>query len=224
MATTTDCMTNPLEGHPAKSEEQVVASTESLVSQPQPGSMRELLTIAIPMVISAGSQSLMHIIDRIYLTWHHVDEVAAALPAGIIFWAVLSIFHGMGSYVNTFVAQYEGAVRPDRVAATMWQGFYFALISGGLLMLLAPFSAMFLRWLVMMSIFKGMNRPICRFFCWEEFRPFWRPFWGLFSQVAARPLSSCLSTSSVSPLTRYSIMRLSLGGAQFQKWGSLVVH
>lgn len=143
MATTTDCMTNPLEGHPAKSEEQRVASTERVVNQPQPGSMRELLTIAIPMVISAGSQSLMHIIDRIYLTWHHVDEVAAALPAGIIFWAVLSIFHGMGSYVNTFVAQYEGAVRPDRVAATMWQGFYFALISGGLLMLLAPFSGMF---------------------------------------------------------------------------------
>lgn len=140
----TDCMTSPVEAAESSINAPVVPPSVSdgptTIGKARPGSMRELLLIAIPMVISAGSQSLMHIIDRIYLTWHHVDEVAAALPAGILFWAVLSVFHGMASYINTFVAQYEGAVRPDRVAASMWQGFYFALIAGGLLMLLAPFS------------------------------------------------------------------------------------
>ena len=58
--------------------------------------------------------------------------LAAALPSGVLFWAVLSLFFGVAQYVNTFVAQYEGAAK-DRVAASVWQGVYFSLVGGGLL-------------------------------------------------------------------------------------------
>ncbi len=115
--------------------------TESrVVPYYSPGSYRELLVIAVPLMLSAATQSLMHIIDRIFLAWHSQSALAAALPAGILYWTCLSLPFGIASYVNTFVAQYDGAGKPDRVAASVWQGIYFALAMGGLLMLAVPFS------------------------------------------------------------------------------------
>lgn len=104
------------------------------------GSYRELLTVAVPLMISSGTQSLMHVIDRVYLTWYSGDAIAAALPAGVLYWTVLSLPFALCSYVNTFVAQYDGAERPERVAASVWQGVYLALGMGWLLTWVAPWS------------------------------------------------------------------------------------
>lgn len=98
-----------------------------------PGSYGELLAVALPMVISSSTQSMMHVIDRVFLTWDSRESVAAALPAGILFWSFLSLPIGVVSYLNAFVAQYHGAGRPDRVSASVWQGIYFALVCGLLL-------------------------------------------------------------------------------------------
>ena len=87
------------------------------------------------MVLSASTQSMMHVVDRVYLTWYSRESVAAALPAGILFWSCLSLPFGVISYLNAFVAQYEGARRPDRVSASVWQGIYFAIFCGLMLML-----------------------------------------------------------------------------------------
>jgi MATE family multidrug resistance protein len=92
-----------------------------------PGSWRELFSVAWPLVISSGSLSAMFVIDRIFLTWYSEEALAAAMPAGMVHFALISLFMGTAAYVNTFVAQYEGAGRRDRVAASMWQGVYFAL-------------------------------------------------------------------------------------------------
>ena len=104
-------------------------------------SIRELLVLAIPLAISAGSVTMMHIANRLFLTWHSQDALAAVLPASMWNWTLLSIFIGTAQYVNTFVSQYEGAQRPERVSAAMWQGAYFAIIGGVLLTVLAPFTA-----------------------------------------------------------------------------------
>jgi MATE family multidrug resistance protein len=101
-------------------------------------SIRELLVIALPMAISAGSVTMMHLANRLFLTWHKQDELAAVLPASMWNWTLLSLFVGTAQYVNTFVSQYEGAQRPDRVAAAIWQGIYFALGAGLLLTVLSP--------------------------------------------------------------------------------------
>ena len=83
---------------------------------------------------------MMHVVDRVYLTWYSKESVAAALPAGILFWSCLSLPFGVVSYLNAFVAQYEGAKRPDRVSASIWQGIYFASVCGLLLMIPAIWS------------------------------------------------------------------------------------
>ena len=76
---------------------------------------------------------MMHVIDRIFLTWYSVEAVAAALPAGILFWSFLSLPSGIVSYTNAMVAQYDGAKQPHRAASCVWQSVYVALISGGCL-------------------------------------------------------------------------------------------
>ena len=110
-------------------------STDAGIARRCAGSFAELLVVAIPMAMSSSTQSLMHVVDRIFLTWDSKESVAAALPAGILFWSCLSLPMGIVSYLNAFVAQYEGAKRPDRVSASVWQGIYFALICGLLLMI-----------------------------------------------------------------------------------------
>lgn len=92
--------------------------------------IRELIVIAIPLALSSGSVTLMHVIDRMFLTWYSPDALAAVMPASMFNWTLLSLFVGTANYVSTFVSQYEGAKRPDRVAAVLWQGLYFSMGAG----------------------------------------------------------------------------------------------
>ena len=54
----------------------------------------------------------------------------AALPSGMMNFIAVSYFMGLASYVNTFVAQYTGAGRDDRVGHAVWQGNYLSLVAG----------------------------------------------------------------------------------------------
>ena len=54
----------------------------------------------------------MNFIDRMFLLWHSTEEMAAAMPAGMVHFALVCLPLGVASYVNTFVAQYHGAGHP----------------------------------------------------------------------------------------------------------------
>lgn len=82
----------------------------------------------------------MHVVDRIFLTWYSTDALAASLPAGMVYWTILSFGIGTAAYVNTFVAQYTGAGQSHRVADALWQGIYFSMICGLLLLAMYPLS------------------------------------------------------------------------------------
>src|SRR5690606_29444861 len=68
-------------------------------------SLRQLLRIALPLILSSGSLSIQFVIDRMFLTWHSTEALAACMPAGMLHWTVLSLWLGTATYVNTFVAQ-----------------------------------------------------------------------------------------------------------------------
>ncbi|MCA9423804.1 MAG: MATE family efflux transporter [Candidatus Omnitrophica bacterium] len=94
-----------------------------------PGGFREVLAISVPLILSTSSTSLMFVVDRIFLSWYSKDALAASLPAGATAWAFLCMFIGATGYVSTFVSQYDGAGRQDRIGAAIWQGFYFSCIA-----------------------------------------------------------------------------------------------
>ncbi|MBL9123144.1 MAG: MATE family efflux transporter, partial [Planctomycetaceae bacterium] len=104
----------------------------------RPAGAHEVLALAIPLVISMSSWTLMHFIDRLFLLWHSERALAAALPAGMLSFAIESFFLGIAMYVNTFVAQYYGADRPERIGLAVWQGVWLALISLPLMLLMIP--------------------------------------------------------------------------------------
>jgi len=91
---------------------------------------RRVLAIGLPLVVSMGSTTLMLFTDRMFLGNYSVDAIAAAMPAGIAAFAVLSFFIGTAGYTGVFIAQYTGANRPQRVGAALWQGVWFCLMSG----------------------------------------------------------------------------------------------
>ncbi|HLQ45384.1 MAG TPA: hypothetical protein VK137_11685, partial [Planctomycetaceae bacterium] len=99
-------------------------ASDGVVSAEDPehaGSLSELLRIAVPLMISSGSVSVMHLANAVFLTWDSSTSLAAVVPAGILQWTLISSVFGTVQYANTFVAQYEGAGRQDRAAAAVWQ-------------------------------------------------------------------------------------------------------
>lgn len=101
---------------------------------------RQLLKVSFPLMLSTGSISVMLFVDRMLLSWHSTESIAAVLPAGILNWAFLCPFFGTCMYTSTFVAQYVGAGKPERVGATIWHGLLLAVLGGLYMPLLGPFA------------------------------------------------------------------------------------
>jgi MATE family multidrug resistance protein len=105
---------------------------------PRLGGSRELLGLALPLIISQGFMTIQVFVDTILLSWHDPREMAASFPAVMWFWLVFGLLQVTAGYVSTFVAQYTGAGRPERVGPAVWQGIHFAVLSGLLFLLMVP--------------------------------------------------------------------------------------
>jgi multidrug resistance protein, MATE family len=105
---------------------------------PIPGSSRELLTLALPLIVSQGFMTVQVFLDTVLLAWHDPREMTASFPAVMWFWLVFGLLQVTAGYVSTFVAQYTGAGRPERVGPAVWQGIHFAVLAGLLFLLMIP--------------------------------------------------------------------------------------
>lgn len=107
---------------------------------------REVLAIALPLVISTGSFSIMLFADRMFLLWHSSAEMAASMPAGTLYWTLLCFPLGVASYANTFVAQYFGAAKHKRIGLVTWQAFRIGLYVTPLFLCVLPLARPFFVW------------------------------------------------------------------------------
>jgi MATE family multidrug resistance protein len=106
--------------------------------RPRPGGSRELLGLALPLVISQGFMTVQVFVDTILLSWHDPREMAASFPAVMWYWLLFGLLQVTAGYVSTFVAQYTGAGRRERVGPAVWQGIHFAVLSGLLFLFMVP--------------------------------------------------------------------------------------
>ena len=97
-----------------------------------------MLSIALPLVVSTASWTVMNFVDRMFLLWHSTEEMAAALPAGMLHFASICFPLGIAVYVNTFVAQYKGAGHSERIGLAVWQGVWVGMIAAPLYLLTIP--------------------------------------------------------------------------------------
>jgi MATE family multidrug resistance protein len=104
------------------------------------GGYRQVFVIAFPLILSTGAMTIQHFVDRVFLSWYSTEAIAAAMPAGILNFTIMSFFIGTASYVSTFIAQYYGAGQYHRIGSILWQGLYVSLFGGLVLFLLIPFA------------------------------------------------------------------------------------
>src|SRR5262249_45029300 len=52
------------------------------------------------------------------------------MPAAMLYWTPFLLLQNVANYAMTFVAQYTGAGRPERVGPSVWQALYFAVVAG----------------------------------------------------------------------------------------------
>ena len=106
----------------------------------QKGSYSEVWHIAYPAVLTMISQTVMSFTDAAMVGRLGAVELAGVGLAGTLVWGLYAFFNGLVNGVNTFVAQDYGAKRYSRIGRMTWQGIYFALISGAILLVLSNFS------------------------------------------------------------------------------------
>lgn len=99
---------------------------------------RDVLKLAIPLILSTSACAIQHFVDRMFLSWYSAESIAAAMPAGMLNFTIMCLFLGTAGYVSTFVAQYHGAGIKKRIGPAIWQGIYVALIGGIVHLILIP--------------------------------------------------------------------------------------
>jgi MATE family multidrug resistance protein len=99
---------------------------------------REVLAVALPLIVQTCFWSIMWFIDRLFLTWFSKEATAAALPGGMYHWTMICLPAGIASYANTFVAQYYGAGRKQRVGNAVQQAIWFGWLTVPLFLLSIP--------------------------------------------------------------------------------------
>ncbi|MGD9140702.1 MAG: MATE family efflux transporter [bacterium] len=109
------------------------------------GGYAEVWHIAYPAVLTMVSQTVMTFVDTMMVGRLGPTELAAVGLSGTLTWGLFSFFNGLVNGVNTFVAQNYGARRFDDIGRVTWQGVYFALVSGVILIFLSRYNVELMR-------------------------------------------------------------------------------
>jgi MATE family multidrug resistance protein len=103
-----------------------------------PGGSKELLTLALPLIVSMSFMTVQVFVDTVLLSHHDPLEMTASFPAVMWYWLFFGVLQVTAGYTSTFVAQYTGAKRPHRVGPAVWQGIHFAVVAGVLFLVVVP--------------------------------------------------------------------------------------
>lgn len=102
------------------------------------GDVKDVLVVALPMLLSMSFDTLMTFIDRLFLSKLGPAEMNAALGAGAVQLALTMFFTGMISYTTAMVAQRLGGKRRWDCARAFMQALYVSLMCVPLLYLTIP--------------------------------------------------------------------------------------
>lgn len=105
-----------------------VQEKKSLTKHPS-GSLRELWTISLPLMLSMMSGSLMLFLDRLLLARFSVDALNACVNASVIAAALQFAFLTTSAISEVFVGQYNGAGQYKKIGEPVWQMIWFSILS-----------------------------------------------------------------------------------------------
>jgi len=113
-------------------------------SHSEAGSFWEIWKIAYPLVIMSASHTVMQFCDRMFLAMRSTQDVAAALPAGILSFTLFSFFMVTVNFTSALVSQYFGSKNKEACVRAAWNGFYLALAVGVLIVGAIPWLGLYI--------------------------------------------------------------------------------
>lgn len=106
--------------------------------------LKRLLVIAVPMVISQASDTIMLFADRLFLSRLGGEYLAASMSGGLTQLMLSFFFVGTIGYVTAIVAQNYGAGKIEKCAEAGFQAIILALLSFPVMLALSPLAKTFM--------------------------------------------------------------------------------
>lgn len=142
------------------------------------GSIRELWSISLPLMISTLALLFMIFTDRIFLARYSLDALNASVNAGTLAWAFMAGIGMITAMSEVFVAQYNGAKKFAKLGTPVWQMIWLSLLSFAFFIPLAIWGAplifggdhlgdlqiTYFRWLVIFSPAYALLTALAGFF------------------------------------------------------------
>ncbi|MCK5583477.1 MAG: hypothetical protein KAI33_06785, partial [Elusimicrobiales bacterium] len=98
------------------------------------GGMMEMLSIAMPMVVSHACYSIMTFTDRLFLSKLSPAEMNAAMGGGLNVFMMMTFFFGLIGYSTALTAQYFGAGQKSKCASVVTQSLIISVIAYPIIM------------------------------------------------------------------------------------------
>jgi multidrug resistance protein, MATE family len=102
------------------------------------GGIREMIDIAIPMVISQACYTAMTFTDRVFLSRLGPEFMNAAMVGGLTVFMMMTFFLGLTGYATAVIAQYLGSGRKDRCAIVLTQAIMISFFAFPVIFLCRP--------------------------------------------------------------------------------------
>jgi MATE family multidrug resistance protein len=93
------------------------------------GSLKELCSISLPLMLSSFSGMLMIFVDRLFLASYSVETLNASTVASTLGWGFVLAFASITCMAEVFVAQFHGANKIRKIGPAVWQMIWFSLFS-----------------------------------------------------------------------------------------------
>lgn len=103
-----------------------------------PGGTKELLTLALPMIISTACDGVMTFTDRLFLSRLGSEQMNAALAGGVTLQMLMFFFIGVTGYSTALVAQYFGAGEKANSSRAAFQAILVSLAAYPIILMLKP--------------------------------------------------------------------------------------
>ncbi len=115
------------------------------------GGLREMIALAMPMVISHGCETALIFTDRVFLSRLGPVPMSASMAGGLASFTMMTFFIGLIGYVTALAAQYLGAGHKEHSALVVSQAVLLSLLAAPLILAARPLGH---------AYFEFMNLPV----------------------------------------------------------------
>ena len=102
------------------------------------GGIREMMGIAVPMVVSQACYTVMTFTDRVFLSKLGPEFMNAAMVGGLTVFMMMTFFMGLIGYATAVVAQYLGSGNEENCSVTLTQTVIISFIAFPVIFLCRP--------------------------------------------------------------------------------------